>query len=320
MNVYCRQRFLDSRAFIEFYVCFENNKLCFPTKSIERFNGRILLTGQVPVTKIGYNLSQEVGTSAQTLTIHATNSTPANVTKTTLENVEKDGLWISQQDTIPRGRIFSEDQSNLVNAKAAVFGIEIDSTLHQLLYFGLFDIYKLLNPVWPQTSISNEPYVMYHGTSRSSVKSILTNGLKPTDGMFGNAIYFGSFWKAFRFATMTQKYVKRDGAIFRCYFYSSRVPHIRTLCDRCCCDVCKVEPKKKKAKKDSFNSNNRIADHLGLWQQTSDIIMCFSEPGGPIKNEEYAIKNNTNLTIDSIAHVVCQTEVHEPLNRALKIM
>jgi hypothetical protein len=54
-------------------------------------------------------------------------------------------------------------------------------------------------------------YVFYHGTSESSVQTILRDGFKETteeSGMMGRGIYLGDYWKASRYGFRTSDYAK----------------------------------------------------------------------------------------------------------------
>jgi hypothetical protein len=123
--------------------------------------------------------------------------------------------------------------------------------------------------------------------------------------MLGTAIYFGSFWKAFRFSTLTQDYKQRHGAILRCLVFCNGIPQVRTDdSPGCKCTTCSGKLK-------------GLEDHLGLWQKLCNFVMCM--PGKTIKNEEYATPDFSNVLIESVAYAKCQTEHHEPFNRTVQI-
>ena len=161
---------------------------------------------------------------------------------------------------------------------------------------------------------------MYHGTARPTVKNILSEGLRPTYGMLGTAVYLGSFWKAFRFATFTQTYEKRPGAVLRCYCFPTKLPLIKTVSsNRCQCDKCTGGQSGQSGQGDKFGQAGLLCDHLGLWQKVTDMVIAWPTPGAPIKNEECAMPDGTLIVVDSVAHVTCHTEHHEPLNRKLLV-
>ena len=145
---------------------------------------------------------------------------------------------------------------------------------------------------------------MYHGTAQDSVKSILENGFRPSKGMLGLAIYFGTFWKAWRFSCMTQDYATRPGAILRVYAFWQR-PVIKTAqSDKCCCDECKglKEPP---------------IDHESKWSLLGDFVIA--PPSQYLKNEEYACLSTKDLIIDSVGHSTNKNKHHEPLDRSFII-
>ena len=285
--IYARRRAeRDFKPFIEFFVHYVDGHLTLPRTNLERFNKRLL---QSP-TPVGLNVFMPVDSKA------------SGPIKRTLENIKLDGAWITHADTLPRGSLGS------LKGLAVYYGVPIDSALEALDESAL---YKVASQVWPDCQVNNEPYVMYHGTARPSVKAILTEGLKPTFGMLGTAVYFGSFWKAFRFAVFTQAYEKRPGAILRVYCFPKKMPLIKTVAnDRCKCETCSAE---------ASTNNGILCDHLGLWQKVTDMVIAWPTPGAPIKNEECAMPDGLLVVIDSVAHATCSTEHHEPLNRSLVI-
>jgi len=278
MMLYIRRRELLSGSFIEFYVWHNAKFLTLPMSPLERFQNRLL---QPPFNIDG-------------IIVCAVDSKP-QIQKRTYEDIFKDGAWISYNDTTMRG-----SWMDTVTSRAVFFGIPIDPELNKILYNSLLKIYAAMS-LW-QVSVENEPFVMYHGTARESVKSILATGFLKTFGMLGNAIYFGTFWKSFRFATMTQDYKKRRGTVLRCYCISKKLPLIKTdFSEKCKCSDC-------------ISKNGGIlCDHEAKWSLVADyVIACASHT---IKNEEYAVKDNSMIIIDSYGHVECRTEHHEPLKR-----
>jgi len=285
--LYCRKRDCIKKpgSFLEFYVGLSCNGLTFPFEPIKRFVGRELQT---------YNL--QCGIYTCTL-ITVKSEAPTRPQKRTLESI-KDGIWITYMDTVPKGHY--KDQAV---GRSTYFSVQIDPTIQHVLESGYAQIYAAIEAEWPDCSKKNEPYVVYHGTAKSSVASIFEEGLKPSFGMLGTAIYFGSFWKAFRFSTLTQDYKPRHGAILRCFVFCV-LPYVRSDSSRgCACKKC--------------GSKIGIEDHMGLWQKMSNFVMCL--PGKTIKNEEYATPDFSNCLIESVAYAKCQTEHHEPFNRTLQI-
>jgi hypothetical protein len=109
--------------------------------------------------------------------------------------------------------------------------------------------------------------VVYHGTHKDSMASILHEGLKASFGMLGTAVYLGSFWKAFRFQALTQDY-KNDLELFAdiTLFWPTLV--IRETYGPCACCA------------------SPVSDHTSVWKTIASAV--FVKPGKHIKNEEFA--------------------------------
>jgi hypothetical protein len=282
--IYARRR-EGPKAFLEFFVQHVDGFLTLPKSNLERFSKRLL---QAPVP-IGPYILMPVDSKA------------SGPVRRPLKNIAEDGAWITHADTIARG-----SYGHLIG-KSVYYGVPIDPKLEHSLNESA--LYKAVEKLWPDCLLKNEPYVMYHGTARPLVKNILKEGLKPTFVMLGNGIYLGSFWKAFRFAVFTQAYEKRLGAILRVYCFPTKTPLIKTTSsDRCRCDDCSRS-----------KDLGILCDHLSLWQKVTDMVIAWPSPGSPIKNEECAVPDASCLLIDSVGHVTCMTEHHEPLNRTISI-
>ena len=271
-QMYCRLTNGLKGQFLEFLVVYVNGRLCLPIETLERFDGRV---------------TRSVKDVDSVLTVHLTDSKKPLITpKRSYADIQTNGIWICSSDAVMRGNTSS------------VYGVPLDPSILSLRP-DISQIYDLLNV---PGSVDNEPIVVYHGTDRSLVKSILAEGLKPSYGMLGTAVYLGSFWKAFRFATLTQDYKKRPGAILRIYAFWPKV-YQRTLYGPCeCCT----------------GPGSHIADHKALWSKHAPAVMVA--PGLAIKNEEFACLDDTSLIIDSVAYAIATTEHHEPLNRSLQIL
>ncbi len=267
-------------SFLEFFVEVQDDKLCMPG-ALGRFKSRTLLS-----------------TSIKTIDMSLVESKALGVTKKTKGEIKKNGAWISYGDCLLRGGYVSDTIN--VPSRRVFFGIPIDDSFADFILKNIFEIYAAV----PQAAIKNEPYVVYHGTGQDSVKAILENGLRPSKGMLGNCIYFGTFWKSWRFAVMTQDYTKRPGAILRLYAFWQR-PVIKTpQSDRCLCSECKgLKPPP--------------ADHDAKWSLLGDFVIA--PPNAVLKNEEYACLTNADLIIDSVGHCFARGEHHEPLDRSMII-
>lgn len=282
MYIYGRKRTAGSLSFLEVFVDFKDKELSWPTERLVRFKGR----GVGPETVFGPLTFVPVDSKA-----------PSGVVKRALQSIHKDGAWIAYSDCVP---------CLGPPTVSSFFGVPIDPLVWADLSRHLRDLYKACPPVW---SLDDQwdPYVVYHGTARDSVAPILETGFRPSFGMLGTAVYFGSFWKAFRFATMTQDYAKRPGAILRVFGVWPRMTFRTATDERCACSKC--------------NGRVPLADHHASWSDRGAVLAV--PDGSTIANEEYAVQlplhKDCLLIVDSVAHVEAQTNHHEPRNRSLHI-
>ena len=278
--ILCRKRSAPNGAFLEFFVKFTSGCLECP-RDIGRFKGRI-------------SASYDLGL----IQLHLTDSKASGITKKSRADIEKNGTWIAYGDCLLRGGYPG------IMSKSVYFGIPIEAASREAIHENIFELYRFASKTWPECNIQNEPYVVYHGTARDSVKSIFDNGLQPHPGMLGRAIYFGTFWKAWRFSCMTQDYAARPGAIIRCYAFW-RQPVIKTSeSDKCMCPECNGQ-------------KEPPVDHLALWSKIGDCVIAG--PTQVLKNEEYACLTNEKIVIDSVGHSTKSTQHHEPLDRSFVI-
>jgi len=282
MFLYCRLRTYKTIKFLEYYLCSNGSVvLDLPQEALPRFRGREL----APCLQL------------ETLSvILVSSSVPIGPIRRTKEDILRDGAWASYYDAMPKG---------LPVGIASLHGIHINAELSPLFLSVMPKIYQHF-----ALSFLDEPYVVYHGTCKDSVKSIIKEGFQSTFGMLGHAIYTGSFWKAFRFATMKQDYTFRQGAVLRCYAFWPVVWVRNASSKKCQC-------------KDCFSSTYNIPDHEGHWAKMADAVMVWPTwpvEKGHIKNEEYACKDASTLLIESFGHVECTTKLHEPFNRNLTLL
>ena len=246
-------------------------------------------------------------------------SAPNGPIRRTKDDILKDGTWCAFHDLAHQG-------GPLGPTKATYFGIPIDMTLDHTLMFAVRDIYEWYSANVAPVDIQNEPRVVYHGTARENVRSIVSEGLRPTFGMVGLAVYFGTFWKAFRFATRTQTYEKRPGAMLRYYAFWRRVQYKLPTDAPCACDKCQKLLRKRATTEEK--AKNRLmavfADHNRTWTQQNgyvyDAILVMPVVDGPIKNMECACVDDSLVLLDSIGHAESTTEHHEPFHRDLMIV
>jgi hypothetical protein len=276
----CRKRETKHGSFLEFYAFPQNNALGL-SKTLGRFKDRVIQSTQFQSIGIAFIDSKSRG-----------------IIKQSRQDILTHGSWISYGDCMKRGHYEN------IEGSAVFFGIHIQDDLCNFISQYIFDIYKLACPLWPDCLVTHEPYVVYHGTSQDSVKSIFENGLMPSQGMLGHAIYFGTFWKAFRFSCMTQDYKSRPGAILRCYAFWKNPVIKNEQSDKCLCSECKgLKPSP--------------VDHNAVWSLLGDFVIA--PPTATLKNEEYACLTNKAIVIDSVAHSTKSLEHHEPLHRNLQI-
>ena len=268
------------------------NKLDFPEIELERFQHRMY---------------SKLTLAADIELVHVA-SVPSGVHKTSYEYITKHGIWISFGDAIPRGQVSS------------VYGFHLSERIVKVL-----TLYSDSIESWLAASASTDgalawpllrPLVVYHGTHKDTSKQILHEGLKPSFGMLGHAIYFGSFWKAFRFATLTQDYKPRPGAIMRYYAFWPKV-YERNLYGPCCCARCSATIS---AGSSATSRGPLIADHDSEWAKHAPAVLVVPEAGKPISNEEFASTNDSMVLLESIAYAESTTTHHEPLNRNLQII
>jgi hypothetical protein len=314
----------------------ELSGLSFSKKPLERFESRIKAKFSISsclgpdITKGFYTAFTEFESTRPYYTPESiwlslkfvesqVNEKPAHRTK---KDIVRDGVWCTFSDFIPRGGSPDiagyEDHMKLLenfNAyqkvteqwptvahRATFMGIPIKSEVYRLLYAHMDEIYSLARSADFNACRTIEPRVVYHGTAEESLKSIFQHGLRVTYGMFGSAIYFGSFWKACRFSYMTKEYEKRPGAILRCLAFWKDPALWSIRSDKCACAEC-------------FGKKGH-ADHLGLWKAKSHWVLAYPEFGGPIKNEEYACVDSSRIFIDTFGTIECKEKHHEPWDRS----
>lgn len=304
MPVYARIRSGPNGPYLEYFVQWTaDHGFTWSATKQDRFASRVLHTitvfdGQETIYIIDSKPSARPGSRTRT-------------------DLLRDGLWIVGSDAVPKGG----NKGLGVAPSAVVYGITVSSTVFELTVLHVKGIYTAVQHVTGATDLHwhNEPIVVYHGTAKANVHSILKDGLQTTFGMFGTAVYFGSFWKAFRFATLTQDYEGRSGAVLRCYAYWKRL-NIQVIGAGCKCAECQSAAKAGKPK-----HGWRLADHQGLWQTDHEAVVAWPclEPDADtwiIKNEEYAARDASNVTVETVAFCEPMTKHHEPLNRSLMIL
>lgn len=261
-------------TFLELYFVVRNERLCVPTDGIPpRFRGR---TTQL---EPGVFLVDSKGTSCGLRT---------------RANIVMDGFWAIESDWMPTGGLVGQ-----VPFESIVYGIRIEPPM------SMDEWKRILRATHCDVCV---PIVQYHGTSKENIKSIVANGIRTTYGMFGDAVYLGTFWKAFRFATLTQDYKVRDGAIFRCLVLIRKSVIRNGDLTRCGCADCREIP--------------TFADHLQSWKSRGDAVFMFPamlNNAWVVRNTEVAVADSVPIFLESVAHAFRQSATHMPLDRTLNI-
>lgn len=273
-----RIRAFNNCRFVEVYVCSNSdNALKLPNEISPRFQNRI-------------EKRTLLGPKYDCVKVHS-DQKPCGLR--THKNILNDGIWIVESDTIPKGGIRELN----IPYSVSIFGIRIISEIPWKAIYAI-----------EQIDTSGLPIVVYHGTEKSNVKSILKEHFRPSFGMFGNCVYFGSFWKAYRFASFTQDYKPRDGAVFRCLAFWKKM-YVRNMhLSICMCASC--------------TGLQTLSDHAELWVKSNcDALFLFpSTLNGRwyTKSEEYASKRTDLVVLDSVGYTIQQT-IYDSTKRDLII-
>jgi hypothetical protein len=206
-----------------------------------------------------------------------------------------DGVWIVESETIPQGGLPELDVPYL----CTYFDTPVHANIPWTFLANLANV-----------NAYDAPVALYHGTARESVKTILKEGLKPTFGMFGPCVYLGTVWKAYRFASMTQDYIGRAGALFRVLSFWKK-PVIRSALKdpRCHCDTC--------------NGKVTYSDHLATWKSSGDCVYFFPvKLNGTfvVKNMEVAGIDTSKLLLDTVCCVAPKEGFYEPTERTVFVL
>jgi hypothetical protein len=153
---------------------------------------------------------------------------------------------------------------------------------------------ELENAASPNTKLLR-PLIMYHGTSReNAIEIIRLNKFNETFGMLGNGVYFGSFYKACRFAARDQNYIfRKQGSILRCLVFVNTkdilsLPKPQYSCQ---CETCSREQTKFKS----------ICDHESTWREKHFKGCCACACKNLLKNSEWVFPSNELIFIETVA-------------------
>jgi hypothetical protein len=262
-------------TFLELFFEVRNDRLCVPVDGVpSRFRGR---TTQL---EPGLFLVESKGA-------------PCGLR--TRANIVTDGFWAIESDWMPTGGLVGQ-----VPFESIVYGIRIEPPM------SMDDWKRVLRVTHCDVCV---PIVQYHGTRRDNIKSIVENGIQPSYGMFGTAAYVGTFWKAFRFATLTQDYQMREGAIFRCLVLISKSVIRNADVPVCECTNCRGAP--------------TFADHTQAWKTRGDAVFMLPamlNGAWVVRNTEVALADTVPIVLESVGHARRTSATHMPLDRTSVIV
>lgn len=296
-----RVRNVSGNEFLEVFAEGTPRGLRLPERLPPRFANRVIKTLQVAAVPCGpcgpYGPPYRPALPA-VVTVHVVNSVASAACGVrTKANILSDGMWLVESDWIPKGGVPGH-----VPGVATAFGVPVYG-----FEAATMAAWRAINDALHVDALQ-APIVVYHGTAKDSVKKIVKETLQPTFGMFGTAVYFGSFWKAYRFAVLTQDYADREGATFRCLAFWRHV-HVRNSTTRPTCDCT------------TCNGAVTYSDHLATWTRKrgisgipADAVLLLpvappptthgqSGPKGSVRNEEYAALTAERVHLDGVGFV-----------------
>ena len=217
-------------------------------------------------------------------------------------------VWLFDGDMIPTGEFIPENIAGVANYYGRKIEV-LDASLRDAINLYFF-------------AQTND--VMYHGTAGDNINSILVEGFKPTQGMLGHGVYFGSFWKACRFACRDQHYNFRDvGTVIRCVLpkQSYKLP------SPCGCISC-IE---------NFHETSPrrlVCDHISSWKSLglcgayapAAVESCGTKRDGSsiytLKNDEWCVDDKhcgEILDIKSVDMSTVDGPHYNPLQRNISV-
>ena len=266
------------------FICDLNQRLCLPIQIPIRFQNRTL-----EKTDHVFKVSSSSFTETRRISGH--------------DISHSSGIWLTASDCLLRGGFHDSKV-----AARTFFSFHIDEeSAKKILTFDP-------NPEFPLS--------LYHGTSEDSVSSIIQQGFIPTFGMLGTGVYFGTFWKAARFAYMTQDYQIREGCVIRVLIFPKTIAHFPRLQWSCTCEKCSI-----------YSYAAIIADHESLWRLENDCAFAkptcgegFKKDGSKkylLKNEEWVYNETKPLIITDYAKIDRESVLndhYDPDYRGIKII
>jgi hypothetical protein len=237
---------------------------------------------------------------------------------TNAESITHNGVWVVPADARAAGSLPDFG----IRERRCVFGIHILYTEEFL---------AAVCAHFPSAA-ALPTHVLYHGTAAEAWEGICASGLEPTFGMLGTGVYMGTFWKATRFAALTQSYQPRkDGIILRAYVHAPRLYTFDDMLFRpaydCPCARCT-------AAKESGDSAQieraAYTDHETRWALCPEVCgaevlpqRCKSEPTlWILKNAEWCLRPQCiHVQLGARLDLKTMEDAHyDPLKRSQKIL
>jgi hypothetical protein len=266
------------------FICDATNRLCLPSHLPKRFQNRT-----IEKTDHVCKVTSSPFTDIRLISRH--------------DISHSSGIWLTSSDCLLRGGYLDSQV-----ASRTFFSFPIDELSAKTIL--KFDG----NPEYPLS--------LYHGTSTDAVSSIIKHGFTATFGMLGHGVYFGTFWKAARFAYMTQEYQIREGYIFRVLIFPKTMANFPRPQWCCHCEKCLLH---------SYAA--KISDHESFWRLENDCAFAkptegegFKKDGSKkflLKNEEWAYNENNPIIITDYAKIDESSVLrdnYDPEYRGVKII
>jgi len=252
------------------------------------FEGRLILPPTLPqryATRVESESQGIVG-------VKSLASAPARIQKDDI--LRGNGVWIVSDDCSLRGATLT------LPGIRQFLGIPIDEVA----------ALTILRHGSTGSTKKSSPLALYHGTASENVDRILASSIQlSASGMLGPAVYAGTLWKAVRFATLTQDYAHRSGALIRILVFPQTILEFPRDGWKCTCEKC------------AGNRAATIADHAGLWSKVADCahVKCCEA----VKNEEWALSRECRFVVTHAALVDASTLAgphHDPYYRGAQIL
>jgi hypothetical protein len=200
----------------------------------------------------------------------------------------------------------------------------------EAIRFALIDRYKLVEGL-----DTMDLRVVYHGTDKAYLESILGSRLRAGSepAMLGLGVYFGSFWKACRYAMFkNSRYhdtVFRDvGVILRIVLIIHRekilkLPHKDHTC-RCFKCENRIRCSKSESERKHRINKASLCDHDGRWASSYDAISIEDTLGtmthGELCVKDSKIRDTTCILDFGVLDPRSRSETYEPERKDHRIL